>query len=173
MISGKADTMNAHAQILVVLTVIFLIAGCKDSLTPQLAPEGLPLVTAKINGVRWESADIPGVPASSYNRAVGTLHVAGNRYGPPRVGQWLAITIMDFRGDSTYALGAVNLGIYSIRGSAWYQTDSNHTGNVTVTRFDTTSRTVSGTFSFTARDVYGTEVVIASEGRFDTAFSIE
>ena len=50
-----------------------------------------------------------------------------------------------------------------------FLTDAQHTGTLVVTRFDTISRVVSGTFAFTARHAATGTVVRVTEGRFDAA----
>lgn len=51
-----------------------------------------------------------------------------------------------------------------------YTTDSLHTGYITFTKFDATSRTMSGTFEFEAVLDSGTETVKVTDGRFDLKY---
>lgn len=48
-----------------------------------------------------------------------------------------------------------------------YQTDSIHTGEVIITRYDITNKIYSGTFYFTAQNIHNDSVVHITDGRFD------
>ena len=67
------------------------------------------------------------------------------------------------RGPTGYA----SFTFYKPTPNQEFLTDAQHTGTLVVTRFDTISRVVSGTFEFTARQAGTGTVVRVTEGRFD------
>ena len=62
-----------------------------------------------------------------------------------------------------------SLGLYRIRGSfnLPYETDSLHTGQVTITKYDVVHKIAAGTFYFTAQNVDNDSIVHITDGRFD------
>lgn len=62
-----------------------------------------------------------------------------------------------------------SVGIYRLTGSfnLPYETDSLHTGQVTITKYDAAKKIAAGTFYFTAQNVDNDSIVHITEGRFD------
>jgi hypothetical protein len=62
-----------------------------------------------------------------------------------------------------------SIGLFSISDSFAYpyETDSLHTGQVTITKYDTVNKIYSGTFYFTAQNINNDSIVHITDGRFD------
>jgi len=62
-----------------------------------------------------------------------------------------------------------SLGLYRLRGdfNLPYETDSLHTGQVTITKYDAANKIAAGTFYFTAQNVDNDSIVHITDGRFD------
>jgi hypothetical protein len=62
-----------------------------------------------------------------------------------------------------------SVGVYKISNDFTYpyETDSLHTGQVTITRYDAANKIAAGTFYFTAQNVDNDSIVHITNGRFD------
>jgi len=62
-----------------------------------------------------------------------------------------------------------SVGVYRISDNYTYpyETDSAHTGQVTITRYDAANKIAAGTFYFTAQNVDNDSIVHITDGRFD------
>lgn len=62
-----------------------------------------------------------------------------------------------------------SLGLYRLKGdlNLPYETDSLHTGQVTITKYDVANKIAAVTFNFTAQNVDNDSIVHITDGRFD------
>jgi len=119
---------------------------------------------ARVEGNNFESCVISLVPYpnSMWIQAVGpagknSIHL----YVPLATGTY---TLSDSTFSGQYWDG-------TILNQTTYITDSTHTGTVTITKYDTANKLMSGTFSFTARQFYptGTATKSVTNGSFTDA----
>ena len=167
--------------------LIVLFTSCKKEVS-DLPPEtqtGANTFGAKVNGEVWIPQGFGPFPANNLleARRIGG-HViinARNFSKSPRE------TEFEFFLKDVYSTGVYNLNTtsgYPTQNSSYgyyvkrnltptneFMTSATHTGTVTITRLDTINFVISGTFQFTAADIYGSDPPITvSEGRFDIDF---
>ncbi len=163
---------------------LLLMACCtkedKDPL-PKPTQEGKNTFGCKINGEPW----VPdgGTGFQAIKPITGGFNVIGENPGVRRIWirtlskdkQRIHLHIEDVRlgehllnNDTQIlpiALFAKNYGMYQV-GSSTFTTSSRHTGKITITKADTITGVLAGTFEFTVGNSSGTTYEI-TEGRFD------
>ncbi|MEM0542222.1 hypothetical protein WFZ85_06315 [Flavobacterium sp. j3] len=84
-------------------------------------------------------------------------------------GQTYTLNISDFLEDDFVG----GNGTYStnIGGITQYETNTNYTGQIHFTRFDTQNFIMSGTFEFEAKDILTEETISITNGRFDMQYT--
>ncbi len=184
---------STHIVFAVLFLVSCVISSCtKDKLptetnipdtgptTPNLPPSGSGVLTANIDGLSWAAEDIAGNPSgtSTYNGKI--LHISGARVV---VGDTADAETMDLIIDlstskayivpGTYALGSIPAQAGEAQHSDGMtcvcNTNSAHSGTVTITSLDAARKVVSGTFAFDGIGTYG-ETHVISRGQFDVAW---
>lgn len=166
------------------------LAGCKknevDAL-PKATQEGKGTMGCLVNGKAWKPYGAPQFgsanPYAVYwrlrdNRRQVSLTLFFTRQADDRPSS------MDFYVPNVSGLGTITLdqpadpiitsanpayayySISNIYPNPAYLTGPTATGNLTLTRFDTVARVVSGNFAFTGRAADGTTVQV-TDGRFD------
>lgn len=176
---------------LTILTAGYLllnVASCCKEEPNTLPPEtqaGKNTFGCLVNGKIW-------LPEAEPFITVGLSAKANQRYLCIGADQGLSENIVillkntNIRVDSTYNLSAENIsGQYFKRiissgkeFNIFYGTDTNNTGQVTLTRFDTLAKIVSGRFSFNAKFKYvipdttglPTSNISITDGRFDVKY---
>jgi|GEM_PF-4263506 len=132
-----------------------LVTGCDDE--SLLGGDGANnTITAKVNGGSWQNSSLSATRVNP----PGAISIVG-------VGnsEQIALQISP-TGVGSYPLtGAQQWASYTKLGTQYSTKQEGGSGSVTITKYDETSRLISGTFSFVARDFSGTPVNI-TEGSF-------
>jgi hypothetical protein len=165
--------------------VICLLLSCKKDIEelPEATQTGANTFGARVNGAFW----VPG------GKNILTTDVLEARFGGSNS---VFIHARDFRAIPTerefviYLQGITGPGVYHLNSTtsiypnqsasyAYYEerrfrpfaewiTDAQHTGTVTVTRYDETEKIISGTFEFTAVNLDDpSQTITVTDGRFD------
>ena len=165
------------------LLLCFLIA-CKKEVTelPAATQTGAHTFGAKVDGNFWVPQGFGPIPASDIleARMTGTTHLminARNFASSPNETEF-EILVADITGPGTYLLNntvsrpsSLSYGYYVKRNltpqNEWL-TSSTSTGSVTITKLDIVNKIVSGSFQFSALNIYNTpQPLSVTEGRFD------
>lgn len=174
-------------NILAILLMVVLFVSCKKEVA-DLPPEtqtGANTFGARVNGENWVPQGFGPFPANNLLevRKLGpNMYIHARNFSrSPRETEF-EFFLKDVTGPGTYLLNttsgyptqAVSYGYYVRRNLSptnEFMTSSIHTGSVTITRLDTVGFIVSGTFRFTAADIFGADPPITvTEGRFDIDF---
>ena len=165
----------------VLFSISLLLMTCSDSL-PQPTRTGNYTFGCKINGKKWipdggtgftPAKPISGgfflVPSRGYETVI-------NIYAVSKDGQRLGLYIdeskigsfdLNFNTQpSPASLSPKSYGLYRATDGNEYITSSRNTGKIVITRADTLSGIISGTFFFTAGNNSG-DKISTTEGRFD------
>ena len=139
---------------------ICLFSGCsKDGAGEKY------YMSAKVNGVKWESAS--GELAAGYQSNNNYFYITGATSDWDEI---IKISFFDFPGNTgTYSMGTGEydfLCFYTIGETSYYVFDdeAEAVGTLKITTLD--SKIVKGTFSFTALTTGGTATVEVTEGKF-------
>lgn len=169
-------------RLLVMLLIAWLLFCCeqKDFL-PNATEEGRNVFGCKINGKPWVPYGETGFQA--IKPITGGFNLLGENPGVRRIWirtrskdkQEIQLHIKDVRigeyilNEDTQilpiALFAINYGMYQT-GNSTYTTSSKYTGKVNITKADTVTGVLAGTFEFTVGNSNGTTFKI-TDGRFD------
>lgn len=174
-------------KLIILCLPVLLIVSCKKEVTelPPATQTGAKTFGAKVNGNFWIPQGFGPAPASNLLEAIRlgpNFYIRARNFASSPNETEFEIFIKDLTGPGTYQLNttmasrstAASYGFYVKRNftpiSEWL-TSATNSGTVTVTLMDTTNNILSGTFQFTAEDVYGTAAPITvSEGRFDVRY---
>ena len=171
-----------HASYIAAVAFLPLLAGCSDGPTESSVAGQDPHVTASVNGSPWEANyEVPLVIGDVYP-ARDRAEVVGLEISPSFAGRQVTLTIEDFDGPGTYALGARSTGgswgwyvtspDVRAEGAVRMTTDRHYEtgasgGTVIVTSYDASTGRIAGTFSFTAANVDdANDVVTVANGSF-------
>lgn len=172
---------------LVVCLSIFLLAACNKTVDelPAATQTGANTFGAKVDGKLWVPRGFGAFPANDIleARLAGPTEILINArdFSSSPTETEFEILITGVTGPGTYLLNnnvslpaSSSYGYYVKRRltpeNEWL-TSSTYTGSVTITKFDITSRIVSGTFQFNALNQYNTpQPLNVTEGRFDLTF---
>ncbi|HEX4877223.1 MAG TPA: hypothetical protein VFV31_11175 [Chitinophagaceae bacterium] len=167
--------------------LVLIFASCKKEVT-ELPPEtqtGANTFAAKVNGEIWVPQGFGPFPANNLLevRKLGpNMYIHARNFSRSPKETEFEFFLMDVTGPGVYRLNstssyptqAVSYGYYVKRNltpTNEFMTSATHTGTVTITKLDTVNFIVSGTFQFTASDIFGADPPITvSEGRFDIDF---
>lgn len=172
--------------LLLCLPLLFIIS-CKKEVEelPPATQTGAKTFGAKVNGNFWIPQGFGPFPASNLleARKLGpNFYInARNFVASPNETEF-EFFLKDVTGPGTYQLNttlggrstAASYGYYVKRKlspiSEWL-TSATYSGSVTITFLDITNNILSGTFQFTAADIFGTDAPITvTEGRFDVKY---
>ncbi|MBK8310953.1 MAG: hypothetical protein IPL04_08730 [Chitinophagaceae bacterium] len=174
-------------KLLIICLPLLLLMSCKKEVSelPPATQTGANTFGAKVNGNFWIPQGFGPVPASNLLEAIRlgpNFYIRARNFASSPNETEFEIFIKDLTGPGTYPLNttmasrstAASYGFYLKRNltpiSEWL-TSATNSGSVTVTFMDTTNNILSGTFQFTAADVYGTGgPITVSEGRFDVRY---
>lgn len=155
--------VKTRLSILTGLIVIFILlfAGCgKDGTS------GKYYMTAKVNGVKWESAT--DQLAAGYQSFNTYFYATGATSDENEI---ISIQFLDFPGNTgTYSMGTGQyqfLCFYTIGNTTYYVFDDEADAIGTLTITTLTSKTVKGTFSFTGVTSDGSASMQVTEGKFN------
>jgi hypothetical protein len=124
----------------------------------------------KINGNEFfASSDQVAV---TYTEATGTIDIRGSKVNldtkslAPYGDMKFDITIPDPANGSTISLDSINTYLWSNNGDQNYRSSKDYPGTLTISEFDTDSKTIKATFSLSAYTANGTFKEI-TEGKLD------
>jgi Family of unknown function (DUF6252) len=156
------------------IALLFIANSCQKDPLPKPTQKGLNTFGCKINGEVWipdgKKGAIPalkpiagGFSKSGNNTFSIYLHTIKSN------DQSLLLSLPNaVVGDNFFSQtlpGRINYAEFSDGNFVPFQTSSVNTGKVTITRADTVSKILSGTFEFVGGR--GNEKVVVTEGRFD------
>ncbi len=162
-------------------------ASCKKEVTelPPATQTGANTFGAIVNGEMWVPQQFGPIPSGNLLEAKflgDNLLITAQNFSKSPVETEFDIHIIGVDGTGTYLLNtntahpsySYNYGYYVKRNLSpekeWI-TSSSYTGSVTLTRIDTVNRIASGTFQFTAGEIYNSAPVLTvTEGRFDVKY---
>jgi Family of unknown function (DUF6252) len=161
---------------LYIMGIALLFNSCQNDPLPKPTQKGLDIFGCRVNGEVWipekTIGAIPASPAitSSFSKS-GNNTFRIDLYARKNNGQSLTLFLPNaIIGDNFFSQtlpGPINYAEF-YNGNRRYQTSSVNTGKITVTRADTASKILSGTFEFVGGR--GNEKAIVTEGRFDVKF---
>jgi hypothetical protein len=174
-------------NILFVFSTILLFASCKKEVTelPPATQTGANTFAAKINGEIWVPQGFGPFPASNLLEARwlgGNIYIHARNFSrsPKETEFEFFLKDVDKTGvynlntNASYPTQGANYGYFVRRNltpTNEFMTSSVQTGRVIITRIDTVNFIVSGTFEFSAADIFGSDPPITvTEGRFDIDF---
>jgi hypothetical protein len=177
-------------KIVLILLIAFTLTNCNnDDDKPKTELEKLPPATQTgaqtfgclIDGKAFVPPKFGTNAPNAFYQFVGgayTLSIGGNTSGNPNL-KTISIGCLDMPliQETTYVLKErlTNnyFGLYLIGGGIYgtYETNIIENGTLTITRFDPTNFIISGTFSFTAKEINTGETVEITEGRFDMQYT--
>jgi hypothetical protein len=152
---------------------------------PALTETGANTFGAMVDGKIWVPQGFAGIPASNILNAryLGTtLFLKAQNFSSSPNETEFDITVVNLTATGTYLLNVStahpnynnSYGYYVKRNlspiNEWI-TSVNHTGSVTITKFDTTNHIISGNFQFSAEEILNpASVITVSDGRFDVKY---
>lgn len=166
------------SQIFLLIVFSALIFSCKKETTelPPVTQTGANTFGAKLNGEIWVPQGVGSIPASNtlearFVSSTSVLYINARNFSKSPVETEFEIVITNITGPGNYTLDAASYGYYvkrTVTPENEWQTNSQYTGTVTITKLDTAARIVSGTFQFNAINLYNSpQPISVTEGRFD------
>ncbi|HUR66108.1 MAG TPA: DUF6252 family protein [Chitinophagaceae bacterium] len=172
---------------IIICTAILFFSSCKKE-TKELPPAtqtGANTFGLKINGEMWVPKGFAGIPDADLLTARlldHTLIIKAQNFSasPTETEFELHLVNVTSTGtfllntDYTYPNALINYAYHLKRRltplDEWV-TSAAQTGSITLTRFDTTARIVSGTFQFNAEnDLNAAQTISVTDGRFDIKY---
>ncbi len=175
-----------HLKVIAIPLYLLLLSSssCKkstlsssSSLSDQMPPyteNGANTFACKINGKIWVNGGgdlIQDNISGGYNPSTKLFGVGGGKTSSGIEGDIWISNVPNVTGVGTFNFGGKNGGqaqyYYQIPDNKDYLTDSIYNGNITLKKCDLKNKIYSGTFSFDAKLVGGSEVVHITDGQFD------
>ncbi|MGZ5190125.1 MAG: DUF6252 family protein [Flavisolibacter sp.] len=173
-------------NLVLALIVLAVFSGCKKDIDelPPATETGANTFGAKVDGELWVPQKFGVAPSAPILEARyggnSSLFINARNFSSSPTETEFEIHIKNFTGTGTYQLNQVtnkypyenaSYGYFIKRKlmplNDWITTNQ-FTGNVVVTKYDSTNKIVAGTFSFTAGSTDNTaEPLVVTEGRFD------
>jgi hypothetical protein len=174
--------------LIVVLSAFFLVA-CKKTVDelPAATQTGANTFGLKLNGEMWVPQRF-GVAATApileaRVSGLGAVFINARNFSSSPTETEFEIYLHHVTGPGTYELNR-NTDVYPHQGSSYayhvkrrfnplneWITNSQYTGSVTITKFDTANHIISGTFAFRAGSMDNTASPIdVTDGRFDVKY---
>ncbi len=167
--------------------LLLLLFSCKKEVKelPPATQTGANTFGAKIDGNLWVPQGFGPFPASNLleARLLGNnFYLTAQNFSSSPYETEFDIVLIGLTGTGTFILNTDLTHPSSLNSYAYYVrrqltplnewiTSSAHTGSVTITRFDTAARIISGTFQFTGGEVSDAKPpVLVTEGRFDVKY---
>jgi hypothetical protein len=173
--------------ILSVFVLMTLVSCDKKNVTelPPATQTGANTFGLKINGEMWVPKGFAGIADSDRLKArrLGDhVEITAQNFASSPTETEFVLKIFGVTGTGTYLFntttnhpgGLVNYAYHVKRNlnpiDDWI-TSASQTGSLTLTRYDTTARIVSGTFQFNAENVMNaSQTISVTEGRFDIKY---
>ncbi len=169
---------------------VLAFAACKKEVDelPEATQTGANTFGARINGELWTPQGFGIAPTAptleaSYAAQGGTIRINARNFSSSPTETEVELYLTNVSAPDTFALNqntqkypnqTGNYGYYIKRRfmpqEEWITT-SGATGSVAVTKFDTLAKIISGTFSFSAANIYdNSQRLSITEGRFDIRY---
>lgn len=171
-------------RILITLSIIALLSACKKEIKelPDPTQSGANTFGAKVNGNLWAPQGFGPFPANDILESIivnNRLKINARNFASSPNETEFEINVDNVTGPGTYPLN-MDVSHPSFTGSYAYYvkrqispqnewiTSSANGGTVTITKLDLPNKIISGSFQFTAMNLYNTpELLTVTEGRFD------
>lgn len=172
-------------NIFILLAVVLVFAGCKKSVDelPEPTQSGANTFGLKLNGKFWVPQTFAGINAPILNAQLSgpnDLLITAQNFASEPLESQFNLYIKNITGPGTYQLNqstdifpnaSVSYAYYVRRKinplNEWI-TSAQHTGTVTITKWDLTNSIISGTFEFNAGSMDNSaESITVTDGRFD------
>ena len=165
-------TSPTRTSLLAFIIVVSFWLGCNGPTEPEYVSE---VMTAKIDGIRWNSTDENQYFVYSYYDVdLQYLSIAATKYGSSSKTEFISIVVEPYSTDTTYLLSNICTGRFSKRSANQiFTTTTNHTGFITIASLDTVARVASGTFAFSAIDSANKAVINVTDGRFRVLIGVD
>jgi hypothetical protein len=157
-----------------------LFFSCKKEISelPPATQTGANTFGAKVNGELWVPQGFGPIPANNLLEArklpSGDVIINARNFSRSPNETEFELVIRAVTGPGNYTLSTANYGYYvkrNITPENEWQTNAQYTGTINITKLDTVTRFVSGTFQFNAINLYNTpQPLNVTEGRFDVKF---
>lgn len=175
--------LKTMKSFLLTISLIGILSSCKDKnndtdpTLPQATQTGADTGGALVNGKIWiskiESSTVAALGNNTTYAFVNNeyslkIHLRNAENPSGNTIQMLLVSNQDF-GVGDYPLTENDQGLY-YHSSKMYSTDHENIGMLSITKFDKTSKIISGTFSFKAKYYYDGDTVTITDGRFDRKY---
>ena len=177
-------------QILILIFIASCLMGSscckKDEPPPPPNNEPSNEMTAVIDGVPWEACK-PSLIGNGTSSNVQAQNFVGNYLDVEGTNTCnntsnylfnVYFKLYSINGIGTYQIkgtdGSIGaIGNYSVYPNIFYYTDSIHNGTVTITKFDTSAKLISGTFEFHVYNIDSNKIVTVTNGQFINIYYYE
>ncbi len=162
-------------EIILITAVVILLSGCKknDSPTSSQSNTNSQSLTCKVDGNDWT----PNAP----NSPVVAGYISGNLTLAATVvkgttGEQMTIMVINLNNTGTFNLGYVVGNSYASftrtasTSSETFMTDNSNTGTIQITKLDKTAKNITGTFTFKAKSMTGSNIVNITNGSFNVNY---
>lgn len=165
--------------------MFFALVGCKKNVSDLPAPgeTGSNTFGAKVNGELWVPQGfgvMSTAPILEGRITPDGVFIEARNFGSEPTETEFELYIRGINGPGVYPLNS-NTGIYPNQSASYayyikrkfnpineWITNSNYTGQITVTKYDPANHIIAGTFSFTAQEMTNSaEPLTVTDGRFD------
>jgi hypothetical protein len=174
-------------SILIFLSSLFLLAGCKKSVDalPEATQTGANTFGLKLNGEFWVPQKFAGINAPILKAQltganINDLSITAQNFASEPTETEFNIFVKNITGPGTYDLNQ-NTDIYPNASASYayyvkrkinplneWITGSKFTGTVIITKWDPSNQIVSGTFEFNAGSMDSSaQPITVTDGRFD------
>lgn len=169
-----------------IISLLFILASCKKDVDelPPATQTGAHTFGAKVNGEFWVPQGFGIVPTASKLEAHfapgDDFYINARNFGSSPTETEFEIFIKGVNAPGTYILdkprsGITNSYAYYVKRTMTpeneWVTNDQYTGTVNITKIDTVNKFVSGTFQFTAINLYNApQPLSVTEGRFDVKY---
>ena len=173
-----------ESQVLFLCSFLFVLLGCNndDDNTPEI--DKLPPATQTGAGtfgclVNGEAFVETGTYFNCFYQLIDgeyyfSISAENDDMEPCNI--YLGSIALELNEDNTYLLTSVSegnagAGIFFCNELEDYETTSEYSGELTITKFDFENHIVSGTFNFTVLNTQTNKLYVITNGRFDTLFT--
>jgi len=175
-------------KILSISFLVLLLAACKKEISelPAVTQTGNKTFGAKVNGELWVPQGFGPFPANDILEAQllgNNLVINARNFASSPTETEFAFYIRNIDGVGTYLLNSNASHPATSSSYAYFVkrkitplnewiTSPSYPGSFTITKLDTVASIVSGTFEFTAMNIYNTPAPLTvKEGRFDLKYT--
>jgi hypothetical protein len=158
--------------------VLLALTSCKKNISelPPASGTGADKFGASVNGSLWAPQKFGIMPSAQILQARyepnNTVVINARNFASSPKESEFELRLTNITGPGVYALGndGGSYGYYverKITPTGEWRTNSQYTGNVTITVDDRTNRILAGTFQFQAASLMSGSPITVTDGRFD------